>query len=254
MHCVLRSDLLSGAGFAHGFSLRGGGVSRPPFDSLNLGRSVGDDAASVAENHLRLARQVGYAPERLFELSQVHGRQVRRVGVHELPEQVRREEGDALCTRERGLAVGVRAADCLPLLLADPETRAVAAVHAGWRGTVANVVPAAVQALIELTSAPAHRLLAAVFPHIRACCFEVGDEVALQLTASSDAAQVVRRDQLRPHVDLAAVVRAQLLALGISATCIDDVAGCTRCEPERFFSFRRDGQASGRHLGVIVAG
>ncbi len=254
MDSVLRSALLGNAGFAHGLSLRSGGVSRAPYDTFNLGRSVGDDPASVAQNHERLAAQLGYAPGRLFELSQVHGAQVQIVRGDEQPQLLRRDEGDALCTLAKGAAVGVRAADCLPLLVADPHTRAVAAVHAGWRGTVAGVVPAALRALMQLSAAPAERLVAAIFPHIRACCFEVGGEVALQLSAAAPGQHVVRRDKPRPHVELAAVVRSQLATLGVAVAHLDDVPGCTRCEPERFFSFRRDGKLSGRHIAVIVAG
>ena len=255
MQVVVRSELLASAGFAHGFSLRYGGVSRAPYESLNLGRSVGDDPQSVADNHRRLAQAVGYAPERLFELGQVHGRRVRAVAAAELPDAVRAESGDALCAHQAGVVVGIRSADCLPLLLADPETRAVAAVHAGWRGTVAGVVPAAVDALRTLSQAPSTRLLAALFPHIRSCCFEVGEEVAQQLSAASRAQDVVLRSQRpKPHAELSRVVHAQLLAAGIEPARVDDVPGCTCCEAARFFSYRRDGQASGRHLAVIAAG
>jgi YfiH family protein len=256
MQRVLQSGLLLRAGFSHGFSLRQGGVSLEPYASLNLGRVVGDDPAHVLENHRRMAEAVGYPHERVFELSQVHGRRVREVFAAESPAAVRQEEGDALLARERGVAIGVRAADCLPLLLVDPESRAVAAVHAGWRGTVLGVAVAAVQALRELAGAPASRLQAAVFPHIRACCFEVGDEVAEEIVRATPdrQANVVDRTRERPHVALAAVIRAQLLAAGLVADNLDDVAGCTRCDAERFFSYRRDGKRSGRHLLAVVSG
>jgi YfiH family protein len=251
MPSVLCAPQLQDHGFAHGFSTRQGGVSAEPYASLNLGVSAGDDAASVAENRRRFAARVGYASERLFELSQVHGAQVRVVAAADTPDALRRMEGDGLVARG-GSALGVRTADCLALLLADPVTRTVGAVHAGWRGAAAGVVAAGVQALCRLSLAPPQRLLAALFPHIRVCCFEVGVEVADALAQAAHGAAVVRPGP-KPHVDLAGVVRAQLVAAGIRSECIDDVPGCTRCEPERFFSFRRDGQASGRHLAAIVA-
>ena len=127
MQSVLRSSLLSRHGFSHGFSTRSGGVSPAPFESLNLGRSVGDAPEHVAENHRRFAARVGYEPVRIFELSQVHGRRARQVEAHEDASEVRREEGDALLTAAAGVAIGVRAADCLPLLIGDPATGAVAA-------------------------------------------------------------------------------------------------------------------------------
>jgi YfiH family protein len=251
MPSVLCAPQLKDHGFAHGFSTRQGGVSAAPYVSLNLGRSVGDDAASVVENRRRFAAQVGYAPELLFELNQVHGGHVRVVRATDAPDELRQMPGDGLVAGG-GSALGVRTADCLPLLLADPLTRTVGAIHAGWRGAAAGVVEAGVQALCALSLAPPQRLLAALFPHIRVCCFEVGSEVADALAQAAHGAAVVRPGP-KPHVDLASVVRAQLTAAGIRVECIDDVPGCTRCEPERFFSFRRDGQASGRHLAAIVA-
>jgi YfiH family protein len=253
----LRSSLLLEHGFRHGFSPRAGGVSAAPYASCNLGRGVGDHPESVAENHRRFADAVGYAPAGLFELSQVHGRDVLRVKVGADPVSLRAESGDGLVGAD-GVVVGVRTADCVPVLVADPETRSVAALHAGWRGTALGVVPSGLEALIATSGAPASRLVAAVFPHIGPCCFEVSEDVAQTLAAACPqltAAEVVqRRPAEKPHVDLAAILRAQLMAAGLPSAQIDVVAGCTRCEAERFFSFRRDGKASGRHLTAIVAG
>jgi YfiH family protein len=244
MASVLCGPQLSRHGFAHGFSTRQGGVSVAP--------STSADETHLAEDRRRFAARLGVAPERLFELSQIHGRQVRVVAATDAPDAVRLEQGDALVARG-GLAIAVRSADCLPLLLADPTTRAVAAIHAGWRGAAAGVVDAGVQALIGLCAAPHTRLLAAIFPHIRSCCFEVGPDVAQSLAEAAHGSSVVSAG-LKPHVDLAGLVRAQLMAAGVLAEHIDDVPGCTRCDAERFFSFRRDGKASGRHLTAIVAG
>jgi YfiH family protein len=249
MTSVLRSVQLTQHGFAHGSSLRFGGVGRAPYDSLNLGRAVGDEPEHVAENRRRLAAAIGYEADALFELDQVHGRNVRSVASHESAELVRRESGDAL-VGSAGAAVGVRTADCVPVLLADPVSRRVAAVHAGWRGVALGVVPAA----IDVLGVPPSRLLAAVFPHIRACCFEVGEEVREQLAVLPGGEAAITRPGAKPHVALASLLLAQLMAAGVQAQHIDDVPGCTCCEPERFFSYRRDGQASGRHLTAIVSG
>lgn len=254
----LRSPRLAEHGFRHGFSPRAGGVSIGPYASCNLGRNVGDDATHVAENRRRFAEAVGYAPEALFEVSQVHGRGVRRAGPEVDPAVLRAQEADALVA-DGGAAVGVRTADCVPVLVVDPRTRAVAAIHAGWRGVALDIAGAGVASLRELCGAPASRLVAALFPHIQVCCFEVSDEVAQELVAvcpqpSAAAAIVVQRPGERPHVDLAAILRLQLQAAGLASANIDFVSGCTRCDAERFFSFRRDGQASGRHVTAIVAG
>jgi YfiH family protein len=285
MASVLRARRLTEQGFLHGFSTRAGGVSLPPYATLNLGAAVGDDPASVAENQRRFAVEVGYAPERLFVVSQVHGAAVRVVGPHDAPERVRAEAADGLVAGA-GACVGVRTADCVPILLADPETRSVAALHAGWKGCVAGVVGSGVQALARHSAAPPARLSAAIFPHIRVCCFEVGADVAEALARAAPGGEVVRRgdalpkdsargdlrrggavradvglgagqalaDGGKPRVALVEIVRAQLLAAGLLAAAIDDVPGCTCCEPERFFSYRRDASASGRHLAAIVAG
>jgi hypothetical protein len=250
---VLRSEVLRRAGVRHAFNLRTGGTSGGPFESFNLGRAVGDEAAAVDENHRRFAAAAGYQVGALYELSQVHGARVRLAAAHELPQSVRLEEGDALVAPRGAIAIGVRVADCVPVLIADAHTGAVAAIHAGWRGTVAGVLEAGVHALSALGAEPS-ALSVALFPHIRACCFEVGDEVAQQLQACSPDPNVVDRSRAKPHVDLAAILRAKLRALDVPASAVDDVAGCTRCEAERFFSFRRDGRRSGRHLAAIVSG
>ncbi len=252
METVLRSELLVGLGFRHGFSLRTGGVSAPPFDTLNLGRAVGDDPAAVEENHRRFAEAVGCAPGRLFEVSQVHGAEVVVVGPDADPDAVRATEADALVAPALPeMAVGVRVADCIPLLLADPVTGAVAAVHAGWRGTVARVVDRAIDALEREAGARARDLVAVIGPHIRVGAFEVGEDVAARIAAEAHGEDVVVRGAGKPHVDLARVVRAQLGARGVEGARIDDVGGCTQTDGERFFSYRRDGKRSGRHLAAI---
>lgn len=240
---LLRSPLLERHGFAHGFSLRTGGVSEGPFASLNLGRTVGDDLERVAENTRRFAAAAGVGP--LFEVSQVHGREVVRVEAGADLGAIRRREADALVTAAAGVAVGVRTADCVPVLLGDRASGAVAAVHAGWRGIVAGVLDAAIDALAVDPAG----LIAAVGPHIRA--FEVQDDVAHQIAAAARGADVVLAREPRPHVDLAKAVVAQLRARGL--TEVDDVGGCTLTEPARFFSHRRDAGLTGRHLSVIAA-
>lgn len=255
MSLLLRSGLLERAGFRHGFSLRAGGVSAPPFDSLNLARNVGDAPEAVAENHARFASAVGYSPTALYEVSQVHGRAVHRVDPACAPAAFRAREGDALLTTQRDFAVGVRVADCVPILIAHPRSGAVAAVHAGWRGVVARILEASIEALCEDTGALTAELLIAIGPHIGPLAFEVSQDVASEIaeSAARDPSVIVPREP-RPHVNLARAVENQLLALGVQASHLEHVTGCTFSDASRFFSFRRDGKASGRHLAVIVAG
>jgi polyphenol oxidase len=248
---VLRSELLVREGFAHGFSLRTGGVSRGPFQSLNLARTVGDAVEDVTENHLRFASAVGFDAGRLLEVTQVHGAAVLAVSPGMSPVEARMVQADALVAVGGEAAVAVRVADCVPLLLADRRSGAVAAVHAGWRGCVAGVVAHAMAHLARRAGARPAEVVAAIGPHIRVGAFEVGEDVAARLAAAAPAGQVVLRGAGQPRVDLARVVRVQLLAVGVAEASIEDVGGCTFAEPERFFSYRRDGQRSGRHLAVI---
>jgi YfiH family protein len=272
----LRSELLTGLGFRHGFSLRAAGVSRAPYHSLNLGRTVGDDPLRVTQNLQLFANDVGYAAEHLYEVTQVHGARVAHVDPTVAPEAFRTREADALVSggtlrsgadlRSRAEAprastgarasvaypVGIKVADCVAVLLADPETGAVAAAHAGWRGVVADVVGATVRELGERHGAPSPRLVAAVFPCIGVSAFEVGDEVAAQLEAAAGSASVVSRGADKPHVDLALATRLLLTRAGLLDARVETVIGCTFSEPSRFFSYRRDQGVTGRHLAAIV--
>jgi YfiH family protein len=263
---VLVSKTLENAGFRHAFSTRAGGVSEPPFDSLDF--AILRDAARLHENQRRLAEAVGFDPARLFQTRQVHGRAVVVAGGD--PREVIDREADVLIAEPgSGDAVAVRVADCVPVLIADPLTGRVAAVHAGWRGVVADAVGAGVRKLVRERSADRRAssssrdggdFVAAIGPCIGPCCFEVGADVGRAIERATTADTIARRDEARDKVfvDLRTAVRAQLRELGLSDNAIDDVpdrtrAGCTRCDAARFYSYRRDRDASGRLLAVIAA-
>jgi YfiH family protein len=196
---------------------------------------------------------LGVAPERVYFLSQVHGTAYRVLSGDENWDDVVRSIGDITLSRSPDLAAGVRTADCAPVLVADRKSGAVAAIHSGWRGTVANVVRAGIAALRELTGRTGD-LCAAIGPHIERCCFEVGPDVADELARASAAGQSAVVEGARPRVDLRRILRAQLEAEGLGPDAIDDVPGCTVCaRAPRFHSFRRDGKQSGRMLSAIVA-
>jgi hypothetical protein len=251
---TLVSPLLHAAGFRHAFFTRAGGVSRAPWDTLSFAPSVGDDPEAVRENFARAAAALGVDPGRIYVLSQVHGTACRRLTGMEDHGEVAREPGDVTLSAAPGVACGVRSADCVPVLVGDRASGAVAAIHSGWKGTVQDVTAAGVAALRALVGG-AGDLVAAVGPHIEACCFEVGEDVAAQLARSSTLGEtaVVWRQGGKARVDLRAVVRAQLRALGVADAAIDDVRGCTVCDAARFHSFRRDKDRSGRMLSAIVA-
>lgn len=253
MPLCLRSPLLSTHGFRHGFSLRDGGVGSGAFATLNLARGVGDDERTVAQNLSLFAREVGFASERLYELTQVHGGRVEQVDQNVEPALFQLREADALVSGGPDQALAIRVADCVPVLLADPISGAVAAAHAGWRGVVAEVVPATVRRLVELTGSAPEQLLAAVFPCIGVAAFEVGEDVAEQLARAASEGCVESRAGQRPHADLALAVSVQLAQAGLPRGRVDLVRGCTFSEPSRFFSYRRDQGRTGRHLAAIVS-
>jgi polyphenol oxidase len=149
-------------------------------------------------------------------------------------------QGDALTERTPGAVVAVRTADCIPILLADARNRAVAAVHAGWRGTVAEIAARAVEAMAREFGTRPEDLHAAIGPGIGKCCYEVGPEVAAHFGAAA-----------RAHIDLAEANRRQLEARGIPAARIYVAGLCTRCLAEEFHSFRRDRENAGRNYSFV---
>ena len=241
---LLVAKNLSNGGFSHGFSTRAGGVSEGPYATANFGK--GDDPARVAENVRRFANAVGFESDALRQVTQVHGARV--VDASTLRDAAAREEADALVLRAGGRsearAVGVRVADCVPLLVGS-RARGVAAIHAGWRGVVAGVIDAA-RAALDASDA-----IAAIGPCIGPCCFEVGADVGERIASACGEPRVIaRREGDKAFVDLRLAVREQLAMRGV--TDVEDVPGCTRCDAVRFFSYRRDGEHSGRHLAAIA--
>ncbi|WP_127480411.1 peptidoglycan editing factor PgeF [Nocardioides pantholopis] len=220
------------------FTDRSGGVSADPFDSLNLALAGDDDPQARAENLRRVLED--FAPgDRLAELRQVHGREVVAVGA--TPPQ--RTDGDALVTDRAGVVLLVRVADCVPVLLADPDAGVVAAAHAGRAGVAAGVVPATVRAMRERG---ARAVTAWIGPHVCGSCYEVPTELAAEIVALEPAAAATT-SWGTPALDLGAGVRAQLERDGVTVV---DAARCTRESPD-LYSHRRDGARAGRLAALI---
>ncbi|MFE2158764.1 peptidoglycan editing factor PgeF [Streptomyces lydicus] len=234
----------SGAHFA--FTDRWGGVSAAPYDQLNLGGAVGDDPETVRTNRALAAAELGLDPAAVVWMNQVHGRDVAVV------EGPWRDADvpcvDAVVTARRGLALAVLTADCTPVLLADPAAGVAGAAHAGRPGLVAGVVPAVVEAMVELGAEPA-RILARTGPAICGRCYEVPEAMR------SDVAAVVPEAHATtgwgtPAVDVTAGVRAQLAAAGVAVR--EDSHICTR-ESADHFSYRRD-RTTGRLASYVWLG
>ena len=234
-------------------TLRGGGVSAAPFDSFNLSLGVGDDPAAVQANRARLRARM---PARPTWLRQVHGRDVLQIR-HATPEHPP-EPFDAAWTREAGLACMVGAADCMPVLFATVDGRAVGAAHAGWRGLAAGVVEATLQALCEGQGVPPADVQVWLGPCIGPRQFEVGADVlqAFGQAPESPAPQLFvprARPDGSPRwlAHLPALAQLRLQAAGVR--CISTAGACTVEDPSSFFSFRRDGR-TGRMLAAIWLG
>ena len=220
------------------FSTRLGGVSEGPFSSLNLGRLTGDLRGAVRENRHRLAAAIGIDPERVLIGRQVHGAQVVR---HDQPPEPRvyanpgpgLPEADGQVTALPNLAPLVFVADCLPVALAGPG--GVAMVHCGWRGLAAGILQRGVDE-VEATAA-------AVGPGVGPCCYEVGEEVLA-------AFERLRLDVARGRMlDLRRAARLLLERAGVESVEVSEE--CTSCQPELFFSHRRDSERTGRQAGLV---
>ncbi len=232
------------AGFPHGFTTRRGGVSKPPFESLNLGGLVGDDPAAVAANWEVLQRATGLGFARV---NQVHGDRVIVLDGPRAP----CEEADAVISTRPGVAACVSVADCVPVLLADPRSGVVAAVHAGWRGTLAHAAARAVEALAREVGALPGDLLAAIGPAIGPCCYQVSYELA-QAFRDDLGARVAACRAGSVRLDLWLANEMVLRKAGLASERIEVLGRCTACDSDAFFSHRRDRGSTGRQVGFIA--
>lgn len=214
------------------------------------GGFVGRCVAEEREETISRALESMNGGRVLVQAEQIHGGEVARVGGEMLAGDapVLLPGVDALVTDDPRAALTIYVADCLAVYLAAPEARAVGLAHAGWRGLVANIPGALVETLCEVAGDSPEDLRAALSPCIRSCCFEVGEEVAVQF---DDIAGAVDRSRERPHVDMIAVAEAQLGKAGVRAERIEVMDGCTRCDPERFASYRWDPERCGRNVALI---
>ncbi|MBU6534112.1 peptidoglycan editing factor PgeF [Streptomyces mayonensis] len=236
-----RRDTVNGAHF--GFTDRWGGVSAVPYEELNLGGAVGDDPAAVTANRELAAKSLGVDPARVVWMNQVHGADAVVVDAPWGDRPVPRV--DAVVTAERGLALAVLTADCVPVLLADPVAGVAAAAHAGRPGLVAGVVPAAVRAMTGLGADPA-RIVARTGPAVCGRCYEVPEAMRADVSAVVPAAHA-ETSWGTPALDVSAGVHAQLEDLGVRERAQSPV--CTR-ESQDHFSYRRD-RTTGRLAGYV---
>lgn len=246
---VLVPPELERRGFLVTYSERTGGVSEPPFDTLNLGYATGDRPGHVRENRDRLVRALGVPAFAVAK--QAHGANVvwvggKRAGAGYAGPPSPLGEADALAVSRPGVTVAVLVADCVPLALAAPDQGLLVAVHAGWRGMAADVVGHALRSFDRLGG-----VLASIGPAIGPCHYEVGEDVARAVAAGSESGAVTDRREGKLFLDLPGTVARVLRAAGVRS--IEKAEVCTACRPERFFSHRRDGETGRQSMVALRA-
>ncbi len=231
-------------GLAHGFLGRPGGISPPPYESLNLSIATGDSEANVRAN-LKGVRDA-YGFDRLATVHQVHGtRVILADGNLPADDFIPLTKADGLVTARQGLGLILKTADCLGVALADPEKRAVGLVHAGWRGLMDGAVTAGVRAMTDNFGTDPVRLLAGIGPSLGPCCAEF-----VNYKKEFPEKYWVYGDD-RFHFNLWAVARDQMAAQGVKPANIKTLGLCSRCHGESFFSHRGQGPVTGR-MGVVI--
>ena len=247
----------------HGFSARSGGVSTAyGCSDLNLGFTKDDSPEAVQENRRRFAKAVsGQADLPIAAVRQVHGTHVKTVNFGEtgLADAEGRAllEADGLVTAVPGVLLGIQAADCVPVLVADTRQHVVAAFHAGWRGTVSGIVARGVAQMQSQFGSNAADLIGAVGPAIGACCYTVGDEVRERFCEIYPYAEdLFSQRETGLHLDLAEANRRQLLNAGLASDAITVVGECTACSRlddgrRKYFSHRAEAGFTGRAMGMI---
>jgi polyphenol oxidase len=243
------------SGVVAGFTTRNGGVSRAPFNSLNLGYNTEDARHNVEANRSTLARSFNVPPHLLLTTRQVHGTDLLVIDEPN-PDlsHFLQVECDGILTNQPDILIGVLVADCYPVLLHDPFNKAVAVVHVGWRGAAQRILGKAVDSLVRLFGSRPENLHVAIGPGIGAHKYEVDRPVRDAFRGQGHDWQAIAEEIAlgKWHLDLRESCRLELEASGISAAHLDVVADCTCCHRELFFSHRRDQGHTGRQMGFIM--
>ena len=248
---MITHDLLALPGVRHGFFTRSGGVSGGLFASLNCGFGSGDDVERVAENRARAAAELTVAPERVVTCYQIHSAEVVEVKTPWPREAAPRADG--MVTTAPGIALGVLAADCAPVLLADAKAGVIGACHAGWRGALAGVVERTVEAM-QGRGARLERIAAVVGPSIGKLSYEVGPEFPAPFLAADPAdADLFKPAARADHrlFDLPGYILRRLHRLGVGSAAA--TGGDTAAEERRFFSYRRACLRGERDYGRLIS-
>jgi YfiH family protein len=235
-------------GLVHAVFTRLGGVSQGDLATLNVGRTVGDDQAAVAENHARILAYLDLHPEQVVTPSMIHGNRIGIVTAGDTGKIIPRTDG--LATEAPGVVLFLRFADCQPILLYDPANHAVALIHAGWRGIAQGIARRAVEKMQEAFGSQPHEIVAGLGPAIGPCCYTVGDDVASAMGyVLTDWRQAMTLEGSGLwRFDLSAANVQQLMAAGVQE--IEQANLCTSCHSDEFFSHRASNGRTGRFAVV----
>jgi len=246
-------DIFKGQPFFHAVLTRRGGVSQPPFDSLNTGGTVGDQAEDVLRNHHLIYDALGFDFQSRFDVWQVHGTKILCADAPK-PQDMSHPKADGILTDKPEVTLFMRFADCVPILLYDPVKKVIGTVHAGWQGTVKKIAKAAVEKMIECYDSIPENLLAGIGPSICQSCYEVGAEVrkAFLSNFAKEGEQYFSKENGDYHLDLWGANRDVLKAAGVHQI---EVAGiCSACHLEDWYSHRAENGKTGRFAVLMALG
>lgn len=254
---ITQAENLLGEDFVeHCFTLRNGGFSPPPFDSLNLGLHVGDNQENVAKNRKLISESLNVEFENITCAEQVHGSKVALVTKSELgrgsTSHISAISGaDALITRTPNAVLMMFFADCVPIFIVDPKNRAIGLAHAGWRGTILGIAVETLAAMEREFGTNPSECKAAIGPAIGQCCFEVSEEVADKIGNAAESSCIQLHSNGKPHADLKLANKIELERAGVLPSNIAASDLCTCCSKDKFFSYRRDIR-TGRMAAVLA--
>jgi YfiH family protein len=244
----------------HGFSTRLGGISKAPYQSLNMGFHTGDDWEAVKENRRLFVESIGIPLESLVTAHQVHGDQIYVASSNDrgkgaLDQDTAVKETDALITGETGVALMAFYADCVPIMFLDPNRKVIAIAHAGWKGTVLKIGKKTVEKMVKVFGCRPEDILAAICPSIGPCHYEVDAPVISKIQESfsqwPDFLQL-KENGLKAQLNLWEANRLTLLEAGLLNKNITVAEICTCCHPQRLYSYRYDQGRTGRLAGIIM--
>jgi len=256
--CYLEANILRNCEFlSHAFLTRWGGASEGKFSSLNFSVREGDEEKNVTRNWEIFGGAFGISLSQFFMIRQVHGdRVVQADGLTQRSSLSSPVQCDAVVTSAESIAIGIRTADCVPILLADRVRRVIGAVHAGWKGTALNIAAKTVQVMKDQYSSRPEDIVAAIGPAIGPCCYQVDERVFSFSQGNGDWEPAFSRcpEEGRWMLDLPLANRLQMLRMGIPPENISSGGICTSCRKDIFFSHRAEKGGTGRQLNFIVLG